>query len=212
MVRPDDGVRCYAHILPADQSLCLKITSTPSYLAANRDVSRPTRCSAEAGRQVVMVAVVPGGWVGGWFQMMGSVPMELSAWAPLEGLRRKESVLMGEGSEMGDKVGTACCCCTMRVARAGMRRLKCKHGLLGLQVNVRMSVIGAGCKIGSRVKINGCVIMDNAVIADGWVTSMLSKRFSVLSERWQRGRLFAAAAPYKARSFATTRRWRRTAR
>lgn len=32
---------------------------------------------------------------------------------------------------------------------------------------MRMSVIGAACKIGSRVKINGCVIMDNAVIADG---------------------------------------------
>lgn len=36
---------------------------------------------------------------------MVSVPSELSAWGPLEGLRRKESVMVGEGAEMGDKVG-----------------------------------------------------------------------------------------------------------
>lgn len=35
---------------------------------------------------------------------MVSVPSELSAWGPLEGLRRKESVMVGEGAEMGDKV------------------------------------------------------------------------------------------------------------
>lgn len=107
VVHPEDGVRCYAHILPA-QSACLKITSTTSYLAANRDVSTP---HTPAKRIVIMSKHVSRLEVGTlclmclvWWQIMVSVPSELSAWGPLEGLRRKESVMVGEGAEMGDKV------------------------------------------------------------------------------------------------------------
>ena len=35
------------------------------------------------------------------------------------------------------------------------------------QVNIKASVLGAGCKIGTRVKIHQCVLMDNVTVSDG---------------------------------------------
>lgn len=56
---------------------------------------------------------------------ISALPREVAAWAPPEGLRPKEGCVVGEGCQLGE------------------------------QVNIKSSVIGAGCKVG------GCV--------GGWV-------------------------------------------
>jgi ADP-glucose pyrophosphorylase len=40
------------------------------------------------------------------------------------------------------------------------------------QLSLRDSAIGTNCKIGSRVKIHNCILMDNVCVQDGWALAM----------------------------------------
>lgn len=56
---------------------------------------------------------------------LSALPREVAAWDPPDGLRPKEGCVVGEGCQLGE------------------------------QVNIKSSVIGAGCKV--RVRARGCV-------------------------------------------------------